>query len=159
VVKKNTDRNKIMEIEKRRNSISEKNLKNNKKAGRPPHKPTEQSRNMVKEAVGMGMEQTMISRLLNIAPKTLRRFYREELDTGLAIANMVVAKALYGQAKSGKNTIASIFWLKAQAKWQDTEKVVHEGVPENITVRFALEPPKEKKPIDVTPVVDLIEQK
>ena len=44
-----------MEIEKRRNSISEKNLKNNKKAGRPPHKPTEQSRNMVKEAVGMGI--------------------------------------------------------------------------------------------------------
>ena len=148
-----------MEIEKRRNSISEKNLKNNKKAGRPPHKPTEQSRNMVKEAVGMGMEQTMISRLLNIAPKTLRRFYREELDTGLAIANMVVAKALYGQAKSGKNTIASIFWLKARDGWQDTQKTVHEGLPEKISVTFALKAPDSGPIIEATPVVDLIEQK
>jgi len=158
VDKKNTDRNKAMEIEQRRNEAPEQNLKKIKKAGRPPHKPTDQSRNMVLEAVGMGMEQTMISKLLDIAPKTLRKFYRDELDTGVARANMTVAKSLYGRAISGKDTIASIFWLKARDGWQDTNKTVHEGVPENITVRFALERPNEGKIIDVTPVPDSIEK-
>jgi hypothetical protein len=56
------------------------------------------------------------------------------------------------RATSGKDTIAGIFWLKARAGWVDTVKQVHEGIPENITVTFALEPPEEKPElIDVTP--------
>ena len=147
-----------METEQRRNETPEQNLKKIKKAGRPPHKPTDQSRNMVLEAVGMGMEQTMISKLLDIAPKTLRKFYRDELDTGVARANMTVAKSLYGRAISGKDTIASIFWLKARAGWQDTQKTIHEGVPEKITVSFALKPPIEGTVIDATPISKQIEE-
>ena len=120
--------------------------------GRPPHQPSDVTRKMVTSAVGMGLDQNSISALLDIAPKTLRKFYRYELDTGAARANLSVAKSLYGRASGGKDTIASIFWLKARAGWQDTTKTVHEGLPENITVRFALEPPKEEaKMIDITP--------
>ena len=107
----------------------------------------------------MGMEQTMIAKLLDVCPKTLRKFYRDELDTGKARANMTVAKSLYGRAISGKDTIASIFWLKARDGWQDTQKTVHEGLPEKISVTFALNAPDSGPIIEATPVVDLIEQK
>jgi len=72
-----------------------------------------------------------------------------------------VARSLYGRATSGKDTIASIFWLKARAGWVDTAKHVHEGIPENITVTFSLDAPDavaipspanaESEIIDVTP--------
>jgi hypothetical protein len=126
--------------------------KNQHGVGRPPHSPNETTRTLVTSATGMGLDQNTISALLDIAPKTLRKFYRHELDTGAAKANLSVAKSLYGRATGGKDTVASIFWLKARAGWQDTTKTVHEGLPENITVSFALEPPKvEHQVIDVTP--------
>jgi hypothetical protein len=126
-----------------------------KPAGRPPHKPTETTRKMVVGAVGMGLNQTSISALLDIAPKTLRKFYRYELDTGAAKANLSVAQSLYRRAISGKDTIASIFWLKARADWQDTSKTVHEGLPDQIRVTFALESPEPAPSvIDITPEAD-----
>ena len=125
---------------------------NPKKALRPYHKPDEKTRQVVESAVGMGLDQQSIAKLLDINPKTLRKFYRRELDTGAAKANLSVAKTLYKRATSGKDTIAGIFWLKARAGWVDTVKQVHEGIPENITVTFALEPPEEQPElVDVTP--------
>ena len=107
---------------------------NPKKALRPYHKPDDKTRQVVE-------------------------FYRSELDTGAAKANLSVARSLYGRATSGKDTIASIFWLKARADWVDTPKSSHDSVAQNITVTFALEPkgapevaPKvESELIDVTP--------
>jgi len=123
-----------------------------KKAPRPYHTPSDATRKVVASAVGMGLDQVTISHLLDVNPKTLRKFYRMELDTGAAKANLNVARSLYGRATSGKDTIASIFWLKARAGWVDTPKTAHEGIPQNITVTFALEPPKESTElIDVTP--------
>ena len=132
---------------------------NPKKALRPYHKPDDKTRQVVESAVGMGLDQVTISKLLNVDPKTLRKFYRPELDTGAAKANLTVARSLYGRATSGKDTIASIFWLKARADWVDTPKSSHDSVAQNITVTFALEPkgapevaPKvESELIDVTP--------
>jgi hypothetical protein len=125
---------------------------NPKKALRPYHKPDEKTRQVVESAVGMGLDQQSIAKLLDINPKTLRKFYRRELDTGAAKANLSVAKTLYKRATSGKDTIAGIFWLKSRAGWVDTVKQVHEGIPENITVTFALEPPEvASELIDVTP--------
>ena len=45
------------------------------------------------------------------------------------------------------------------AGWQDTQKTIHEGLPEKISVSFALKAPDNGPIIDATPVVDLIEQK
>ena len=132
--------------------VEEPKILEKRKRGRPAHKPTDETRKMVTSAVGMGLEQKMIARLLDISPPTLRTFYRAELDTGVARANLTVARSLYGRASGGKATIASIFWLKARAGWQDTTKTVQEGMPENITVSFALRHPKEGPVIDVTPV-------
>ena len=129
---------------------------NPKKAPRPYHKPDDKTRQVVESAGGMGLDQVSMSRVLDINPKTLRKIYRRELDTGVAKANFSVAKTLHKRATSGKDTIAGIFWLKARAGWVDTVKQVHEGIPENITVTFALDPPQEEREvIDVTPRKEL----
>jgi hypothetical protein len=129
----------------------------NKKSrgGRPTHVPNERTRKMVLTARGMGLEQIRIAALLDIDPKTLRKFYRRELDTGVERANLSVATALHKRATSGKDTIASIFWMKARAGWVDTVRNVHEGLPEKITVSFAMPSLEDKSAmIDVTPEPD-----
>ena len=68
------------------------------KGSRPYHKPNEATRKVVLAAIGMGMEQTKVSLLLDINPKTLRKFYRHEVDTVVARANFSVAMSLYGRA-------------------------------------------------------------
>ncbi len=126
-----------------------------KPKGRPPHKPDDRTRQIVMTARGMGMEQNKIALLLDINEKTLRKFYRRELDTGVERANLSVATALHKRATSGKDTIASIFWMKARAGWVDTVRNVHEGLPEKITVSFAMPSLEDKSAmIDVTPESD-----
>jgi len=62
------------------------------------------------------------------SPKTLRKHFREELNTGKIQANAKVAGALYQSALEG-NVKAQTFWLKAVGGWQETGNVeiVSEG--------------------------------
>lgn len=53
----------------------------------PPHSPTEETRAEVRALSGFGITQDDIARYLDIDPKTLRKHYREELDTGTTHAN------------------------------------------------------------------------
>lgn len=50
--------------------------------------------------------------------KTLRKYFREELDRGVPEANYKVASSLYKRA-TGNDTPAAIFWLKSRAGWKD----------------------------------------
>ena len=60
-----------------------------------------------------------MSRVVGINPKTLRKYYREELDLGETKANAQVAGFLFNAAKNG-NLTAQIFWLKTRARWKGT---------------------------------------
>jgi hypothetical protein len=53
------------------------------------------------------------------SPKTLRKHFRHELDTGHAEANAQVAQTLYRMAVSGVHPAATMFWLKTQARWRE----------------------------------------
>jgi hypothetical protein len=66
-----------------------------------------------------GIPEPNISRIVGVDPKTLRKYYREELDLGEAKANAQVAGFLFNSAKNG-NVAAQIFWLKTRAKWRET---------------------------------------
>ena len=145
------------EQENNENKVKTKRIK--LKRGRRGHKPTEQSRKTVMNAVGMGLNKKSVARVMGIDPRTLRKLYATELETGVDLANLTVIKALYKMASSGNNVIAAIFWAKAMAGWQDTQKTVHEGLPEKISVTFALKAPDNGPIIEAPPVVDLIEQK
>ncbi len=59
-------------------------------------------------------------------PKTLRKHYRDELDTGHVKANAKVAENLYRKAtgEGREAVVAAIFWLKTRAGWKETS--VHE---------------------------------
>lgn len=97
---------------------------------RPPHEPTDTSRKMVESMAGYGIREDEISIVVDggIDPKTLRKHYRSELDTGHIKANSMVAGALFKQATASDNPSISamIFWLKTRAGWKETAVFEHQ---------------------------------
>jgi hypothetical protein len=87
--------------------------------GRPRHEPTDKIRRQVKTMIGFGVPQEAIAELLEIDPKTLRLYYRHELDTGVSEANLNVAQSLYNMAVRDKIPAAAIFWMKTRAGWKE----------------------------------------
>lgn len=81
--------------------------------GKPPHKPTDKDRAIAQLGAAVGMPHEEIAKNIGISAKTLREHYRDELDTGKAKANMMVAGKLYQACKDG-NIAAIIFWCKTQ---------------------------------------------
>jgi hypothetical protein len=74
-----------------------------------------------------GIPEADISGVVGIDPKTLRKYYREELNLGETKANAQVAGFLFNAAKTG-NVTAQIFWLKTRAKWRETPmELKHSG--------------------------------
>ena len=92
-------------------------------AGRPAHKPTDQQRRQVEAMAGYGIPHNDIGRVMRLDPKTLRKYYADELANGSTKATSKVAESLYRQAVEG-NVSAAIFWMKARAGW--SEKTQHE---------------------------------
>jgi hypothetical protein len=62
--------------------------------GRPAYQPDEFSRRQVEAMAGYGVPETEIAGLLGIDPKTLRKYYRSELDHGHTKANVKIAENL-----------------------------------------------------------------
>ena len=89
--------------------------------GRPSHEPDTLDRRQVEALAGYGVPEPEIAGVLGIDPKTLRKYYREELDYGHTKANAKVAENLYRIALGeGREAVtAAIFWLKTRAKWRE----------------------------------------
>lgn len=85
------------------------------------HKPTDEFRRMVESTSGLGLPHEQIAILVGIDDKTLRKYYRNELDIGKAKANGQIAKTLFSKAVSG-DTTSLIWWTKAQMRWSETVK-------------------------------------
>ena len=90
-------------------------------SGRKPHEPSKASRDTVRLHSAIGTPQEDVARLLKIDVKTLLKYYRDELDLGLAAANAQVGGALYNKAIGG-DTAAMIFWMKTRARWRETDE-------------------------------------
>jgi hypothetical protein len=86
---------------------------------RKPHEPTDATRQTVQLHTTVGTSHETIARVLGIDAKTLRLYYRDELDISKAKANATIGGALFNKAKSG-DTAAMIFWMKTQAGWRET---------------------------------------
>jgi len=72
----------------------------------------------------VGTIQPDIARVLDIDEKTLRKYYRDELDLAKAKANATIGGALFNKAKGGDVT-AMIFWLKTQAGFREKTDLNH----------------------------------
>lgn len=71
---------------------------------------------------GYGVPEDAIARVLGIDPKTLRKHYRDELDTGQIKATAKVAESLFRKATTdgAQSVTAAIFWLKTRGGWRET---------------------------------------
>ena len=84
---------------------------------RARHSPSKESRALIKNLAAVGVPQEQIALKIGIrSPKTLRKYYRAELDMGSIDANASVAGALYNKAIGG-DTFAQKFWLENRAGW------------------------------------------
>ena len=101
------------------------------------HKPTNESRKMVESTSGLGLPHEQIAILVGIDDKTLRKYYRTELDLGKAKANGQIAKTLFSKATSG-DTTALIWWTKTQMRWAETVKQEITGADGNdLVIKWA----------------------
>jgi hypothetical protein len=85
------------------------------------HEPTPETQRLVESSSGLGLPHESIACLVGIDDKTLRKYYRAELDMGKAKANGQIAKTLFQKATSG-DTTSLIWWTKTQMKWSETVK-------------------------------------
>ena len=88
------------------------------------HAPTEATRQTVQLHTMVGTTQADIARVLDIDEKTLRKYYRDELDLAKAKSNATIGGALFNKAKNG-DTAAMIFWMKTQAGWREKTDLNH----------------------------------
>ena len=99
---------------------------------KPPHEPTKQLRELVKMHTMVGTRQEVVADIIGIDPKTLRKYYRKELDQASAQANAQIGGALFNKAVKG-DTAAAIFWLKTKAGFRETQHIDHTTNGEPIT--------------------------
>lgn len=108
-----------------------------------PFSPTDEQRRTVRAMSGFGIPQADIATLLEIDDKTLRKYFRREIDRGSIEATAKVAQTLFQMATSGQNTAAAIFWMKARAGWREkhefvlSAKTTEEMTDEELTVEIA----------------------
>lgn len=97
--------------------------------GRRAHHPEPAGRRQVEAMSAYGVPEADIARVLGIDPKTLRKHYRDELDTGSIKANSRMAENLYRKAMGDgpQSVTATIFWLKTRAQWKETIVQEHAG--------------------------------
>ena len=90
--------------------------------GRRAHQPDQGTRRQVEAMAGFGVPEHAIARVVGIDAKTLRKHYREELDTGQIKATAKVAESLFRKATGdgSQSVTAAIFWLKTRGGWRET---------------------------------------
>lgn len=85
--------------------------------------PTDDQRRQVLTMTGFGLRQDEICTSLQIDKKTLHKYFRRELDTGMIEANVRVAQALYTNATKHNNVTAQIWWTKTRMGWKSTDVI------------------------------------
>ena len=105
-----------------------------RKPGHPEFEPTAEQRQLVLALTGYGIPQGDIAALIKnphtqsgISEMTLRKWFAEEIKTGMSNANAKVVGALFKNATTTTPTypggipVSQIFWLKCRAGWQRPE--------------------------------------
>ena len=84
---------------------------------------SDEQRRTVRAMSGFGVPQEDIATFLRVDPKTLRKYFRDELDQGVTEANAKVAQSLFNMATKQNNVAAAIFWMKARAGWSERQRI------------------------------------
>ena len=97
--------------------------------GRPQHVPSTQTREEVSKMVAYRLKHEVISDILGIAPKTLRKHYDHELKTGRAKVVVQVANSLLEKAISDRPDAvnAAKFILGSEDGWAEKSEISGPG--------------------------------
>jgi hypothetical protein len=113
--------------------------KRKKNPGTPRHRPTKALRIQVQTMAGMGIPQDKICRIIGIGSKnTLEKYYRDELDMGMAQTVSTMMRGWYQDCLNG-DWKAKQAWLRIYGPpefRQDIQRVEvtgPEGAPVEIT--------------------------
>ena len=87
---------------------------------RPKFEPTPEQREHVKNMATVALNHDHMAAKLKIAPKTLRKHFRQELDQGFATGNFQLSVALFKKAMSG-DTKALIYMCKVRRVFEMME--------------------------------------
>lgn len=103
---------------------------------RRAYEPDEKSRKQIAVMAGIGLTHDQIAKIMGVSDETLRKYYRDELDTGEARMNAAVAQNLYSIATSkGQGAVAAaIFWMKTRANWREVNRTEVSG-PEGSAIK------------------------
>jgi len=85
------------------------------KALRQALAPAQFGDRMLTAEPGHCVPQDQIALIIGMVPKSLRKCCRDDLDGGMAEANVKIAQSLFNMATTGGSVAAAIFWLKARA--------------------------------------------
>lgn len=112
-------------------ALSQPSAPKNKDRSGKAYKPTPEQRALVESMAAFGIpEEEMVKLIINpstkmaIAPKTLRKHYRVEIDRGVTNANVRVMNGMFKNATTptavhpGGNPILQIFWAKTRLRWR-----------------------------------------
>lgn len=88
--------------------------------GRPPFKPTQTQRRLVRLAAGAGLPHVQIAAALAISQPTLRRRFADELGAGGARAKVEVVAALHASALRGSAAAARAYLQLSATKPVDS---------------------------------------
>ena len=93
-----------------------------KKDGRPVFIPTDDQKFLVTMMSSTGVPHERQAKAIGVNSKTLRKYFKEELQLGRNRAHAEIAGALYKRALDG-NVPAQIFYLKTQAGWREAQRL------------------------------------
>ena len=111
------------------------------KGGRPPHVPTEQTRERVRELAACGARLIDVAIDLDISDQTVMKYYRDDLRMARVKAHARVGRSIYDRAIAGESWAATLY-AKTQMGWSEKNKLEVENRNNytNITVTMT---PKE----------------
>lgn len=92
------------------------------KRGSHKLKVTQEMRDLVERAAGIGIRVEEIAQLVapgGVSTKTLYRHFKKELKVGKARAAVTVASTAFNMARSARYPAMTMFWLKCQAGWRE----------------------------------------
>ena len=105
-----------------------------KSPGRPPYTTTDHDRQQVEQMAALGIRNEDIALVMGVHRNTISRHYKKELRRAATQANAVIAKTLFNMARTGKNTAATIFWLKCRANWREVDHDTERKNPTEIRI-------------------------
>lgn len=109
------------------------------KGGRPPHVPTEQSRERVRELAAGGARLIDVAIDLDISDQTVLKYYRDDFRRARVKAYARVGRSIYERAIAGESWAATLY-AKTQMGWSEKNKLEVENRNNNTNISLTMTP-------------------